>query len=192
MNVLILGPQGAGKGTQAKRIASEYGIPHIATGEILRDAMAAGTPLGLLVKPIYDAGHLVPDDLMVGLLRERLAEPDTEAGFVLDGFPRTMAQAEALDAMLREIDKDLDVVFTLQVPEGVSIERLLRRAQIEGRTDDTPESIATRLALYRSETEPLAERYRAKGNVVGIHGDRSENEVFSEIQEALEQAAART
>jgi adenylate kinase len=189
---LLLGPQGAGKGTQAKRIASEYGIPHIATGEILRSAMAEATPLGLLVKPIYDAGLLVPDDLMVGLIRERLAEPDTEAGFVLDGFPRTMAQAEALDAMLREIGKELDVVFELRVPEAVAVERLQRRAQIEGRTDDTPESIATRLALYRSETEPLVEHYRARGNVVGVHGDRSENAVFAEIQDALEQAAART
>ena len=191
MNVLILGPQGAGKGTQAKRIASEYGIPHVATGEILRRAMAEGTPLGRRVEPIYDAGLLVPDDLMVGLIRERLAEPDTEAGFVLDGFPRTMAQAEALDAMLREIGKDIDVVFVLQVPEEVSIARLLRRAQIESRTDDTPESIATRLALYRSETEPLVEHYRAKGKVVGVHGDRSENEVFAEIQQVLEQASAR-
>ena len=155
------------------------------------EKMAAGTPLGLLVEPIYDAGHLVPDELMVGLIRERLAEPDAEEGFVLDGFPRTMAQAEALDAMLREIDKDLDVVFALQVPEEVSIERLRRRAQIEGRTDDTPESIATRLGLYRSETEPLVEHYRTKGKVVGVHGDRSENEVFSEIQQVLEQAAAR-
>jgi len=191
VNVLILGPQGAGKGTQAKRIAAEYGIPHIATGEILRAAMAEETPLGLVVKPIYDAGRLVPDDLIVSLIRERLAEPDTEAGFVLDGFPRTMAQAEALDAMLREIDKDLDVVFELQVPEEVAIQRLLRRAELEGRTDDTPESIATRLALYRSETEPLVEHYRAKGKVVGVHGDRSENEVFAELQQALEQAAAR-
>jgi adenylate kinase len=191
MNVLILGPQGAGKGTQAKRIAAEYGIPHIATGEILRTAMAEETPLGLLVKPIYDAGRLVPDDLIMSLIRERLAEPDTEAGFVLDGFPRTMAQAEALDAMLREIGKEIDVVFVLHVPENVAIERLLRRAELEGRADDTPESIATRLGLYRSETEPLVEHYRAKGKVVGIHGDRSENEVFSEIQQVLEQAAQR-
>jgi adenylate kinase len=191
MNVLILGPQGAGKGTQAKRIASEYGIPHIATGDILRAAIAAETPLGRLVKPIYDAGQLVPDDLIVELIRERLGEPDTEAGFVLDGFPRTMAQAEALDAMLREIDRDLDVVFELQVPEAVAVDRLLKRAELEGRTDDTPESIATRLALYRSETEPLVEHYRAKGNVVGVHGDRTENAVFSEIQQALDQAAQR-
>jgi adenylate kinase len=191
VNVLILGPQGAGKGTQAKRIGSEYGIPHIATGDMLRVAMNAGTPLGRVVKPIYDAGRLVPDDLMVGLIRERLSEPDTDAGFVLDGFPRTMPQAEALDAMLREIDRDLDVVFVLQLPEEVAIERLLRRAQIEGRTDDTPESIATRLALYRSETAPLVEHYRTKGNVVGIHGDRTENQVFAEIQQALDQAAAR-
>jgi adenylate kinase len=192
VNVLFLGPQGAGKGTQAKRIAAEYGIPHIATGDILRSAMALGTPLGRQVKPIYDSGRLVPDDLIVGLIRERLSEPDTDRGFVLDGFPRTMAQAQALDAMLREIDRDLDVVFELQVPDDVSVERLHRRAQIEGRTDDTPESIRTRLALYHSETAPLVEHYRTKGNVVGIHGDRPVDSVFAEVQDALETAAART
>jgi adenylate kinase len=192
MNVLILGPQGAGKGTQAKRIAEEYGIPHIATGDILRAAMAAQTPLGRLVQPIYDAGQLVPDDLMVELIRERLAEPDTAAGFVLDGFPRTMAQAEALDAMLREIDRDLDVVFELQVPERVAVDRLLKRAQLEGRTDDTPESITTRLALYHTETAPLVDHYRARRNLVGIHGDRPVDAVFSEIQDALETVGARS
>jgi len=189
MNVLILGPQGAGKGTQAKRIAAEYGIPHIATGDMLRASIEGGDPLG--VQAILDRGLLVPDDVMIELIRERLSEPDAESGFVLDGFPRTMAQADALDAMLREIGKEIDVVFVLQVPEEVAIERLLRRADLEGRADDTPESIATRLGLYRSETEPLVEHYRTKGKVVGVHGDRSENEVFSEIQQVLEQAAAR-
>ena len=161
--MLLLGPQGAGKGTQAKRIAAEYGLPHIATGDILRRAMAEGTPLGLQVKPIYDSG---------------------------DGFPRTFVQAEALDAMLREIDKQLDLVLERQVPDEVAVERLTKRAALEGRPDDTPEAIRRRLALYHEETEPLVEYYRSRGNVVGIHGDRSENEVFAEIQQALEQAGA--
>jgi adenylate kinase len=190
VNILILGPQGAGKGTQAKRIAAEYGLPHIATGDILRQAMAEDTPLGRQVKPIYDSGGLVPDDLMIELIRERLSKPDAQEGFILDGFPRTFVQAEALDTMLREIDKQLDLVLELQVPDEVAIERLTRRARLEGRPDDTPEGIRRRLALYHEETEPLVEYYRARGNVVGVHGDRTENEVFAEIQQALEQAGA--
>jgi adenylate kinase len=189
LNILLLGPQGAGKGTQAQRISEAYGIPHIATGDILRRAMAEGTELGLKVKPIYDSGHLVPDELMIGLIRDRLAEDDTDAGFVLDGFPRTLAQAEALDQMLREIGKELTVVFVLQLPEPVALARLTKRAQIEGRVDDTPEGIAKRLELYRRETEPLIEWYRARSNVVTVHAERSPNEVFAEVQEALEQAA---
>ena len=188
--MLLLGPQGAGKGTQAKRIASEYGLPHIATGDILRQAMAEDTALGRQVKPIYDSGRLVPDDLMIELIRERLSKPDAQEGFVLDGFPRTFVQAEALDTMLREIDKQLDLVLELQVPDEVAIERLTRRAELERRPDDTPEGIRRRLALYHEEAEPLVEYYRSRGNVVGIHGDRSENEVFAEIQQALEQAGA--
>jgi adenylate kinase len=189
IDVLLLGPQGSGKGTQAKLISDAYGIPHIATGDILRMAMAEGTELGRRVKPIYDSGQLVPDDLMIGIIRDRLAEEDTESGFILDGFPRTLAQAEALDAMLREIAKELSVVFVLQLPEPVAIERLTKRAQLEGRVDDTPEAIHKRLELYRRETEPLVEWYRARSNVVPVHADRSVEEVFTEIQEALEQAA---
>ena len=191
MNILLLGPQGSGKGTQAKRIAAEYGIPHIATGDILREAMADGTPLGIRVKPIYDAGELVPDDLMIDLIRERLGEDDAREGFVLDGFPRTMVQSEALDAMLKEIGRELDVVFELQIPDEICIQRLLKRAAEEGRIDDTPDAIATRLRRYHEETEPLVEHYRATGNLVGIHADRPINEVFSEIQRALEQVAVR-
>jgi adenylate kinase len=189
VNILLLGPQGSGKGTQAKRISEAYGIPHIATGDMLRAAMAAGTELGRKVKPIYDSGALVPDDLMIELIRERLAQDDTEDGFVLDGFPRTLAQAEALDPMLREIGKELTVVFVLQLPDEVCIERLTKRAQLEGRVDDTPDAIAKRLELYHRETEPLVEWYRIRSNVVMIHADRSVNEVFGEIQQALEQAA---
>jgi len=191
MNILILGPQGSGKGTQAQRIAASYGVPHIATGDMLREAMAAGTALGLRVKPIYDAGELVPDELMIDLIRERLEQDDVADGFVLDGFPRTMAQAEALDAMLREIARSLTVVLFLDVPEEVCVERLSKRAVEDGRVDDTPEAIRTRLSLYRRETEPVIEHYRAQGNLVVIHGDRPVDDVFDEIQDALEQAAVR-
>jgi adenylate kinase len=191
VNVLLLGPQGSGKGTQAKRISEEYGVPHIATGDMLRATIEADTPLGRTLKPILDSGRLVSDDLMIQLIRNRLEEPDAAEGFVLDGFPRTWAQARALDAMLREIGRDLDVVFELQTSDGVSTERLLKRAREESRADDTPEVIAERLATYHRETEPLVEHYRTSGNLVGIHAARSINEVFSEIQDALEQVAVR-
>ncbi|TML35934.1 MAG: adenylate kinase [Actinobacteria bacterium] len=191
LNVLLLGPQGAGKGTQGKLISGENGIPHIATGDILRAAMAAGTELGRKVKPIYDAGGLVPDDIMIELIRERLCADDAANGFVLDGFPRTAVQAEALDEMLDEIGRPLSVVLEFQLPEEVSIERLTLRAQEEGRADDTPESIRNRLRLYHEQTEPLIEHYRARGNLVGVPANRPIEEVFEEIQRALEQVAVR-
>jgi adenylate kinase len=190
-DILLLGPQGAGKGTQGKLIADEHGIPHVATGDMLRAAMGAGTELGRQVAPIYDAGQLVPDDLMIALIRERLGADDAREGFVLDGFPRTMPQAEALEEMLREIGRDLDVVFEFQLADQVGRERMLRRAAEEGRTDDTPEAIDQRLRLYHEETEPLIEYYRARGNLVGIHADRSVQDVFREIQQTLEQVAVR-
>jgi adenylate kinase len=190
-NILLLGPQGAGKGTQGKMIAAEYGIPHVATGDMLRETIAADTELGRLVKPIYDAGQLVPDDLMIDLIRERLGEEDAQRGFVLDGFPRTMAQAEALEEMLREIGRELDVVLEFQLDDEVGRDRMLKRAAEEGRVDDTPEAIDRRLRLYHEQTEPLVEYYRSRGNLVGIHADRSIEAVFAEIQQALEQAAVR-
>jgi adenylate kinase len=190
-DILLLGPQGSGKGTQGKLIAAEYGIPHVATGDILRAAIAAETELGQKVKPIYDAGQLVPDDLMIDLIRERLGEDDARVGFVLDGFPRTMRQAEALDEMLREVDHDLDVVFELQLPDEVGRQRMLKRAAEEGRADDTPEAIDKRLRIYHEETYPLVEYYRSRGHLVGIHADQTIPAVFAEIQSALEQVAVR-
>jgi adenylate kinase len=191
LDILLLGPQGAGKGTQGKLVAADYGIPHIATGDMLRAAIAADSDLGRRVRPIYDAGQLVPDDLMVELIRERLAHEDAQQGFVLDGFPRTMAQAEALDEMLREIGRELDVVLGFQLEDEVGRERMLKRAAEEGRTDDTPDAIERRLRLYHEETEPLVEYYRSRGNLVGIHADRPVPDVFAEIQRALEQVAVR-
>jgi adenylate kinase len=190
LNVLLLGPQGAGKGTQAKRISGEYEIPHIASGEILRDEMRAGTKLGERVREVYDRGDLVSDDLMIELIRNRLEQPDTGGGFILDGFPRTTVQAEALDTMFSDIGRSFSLAFALQIPDEVAFERLRRRAEVEGRADDTDEGIRRRLENYHRETEPLIEYYRTRGNLVPVRGDRTENEVFADIQAALEQVPA--
>jgi adenylate kinase len=191
VDVLLLGPQGSGKGTQAKRIAAEIGIPHISTGDMFREAVAAGTDLGRRVDEIMAKGLLVPDDVTVALIRERLSQDDAQAGFVLDGFPRTSAQAEALDAMLDEEGRRLDVVFELRVSDDVARERLLKRAGLEGRADDTPEAIDRRLAIYHEQTLPISEHYRVQGILVGIHGERTPAEVFAEIRQALDAVEAR-
>ena len=158
---------------------------------MLRAAIQDETELGRRVKPILESGQLVPDDLMIDLIRERLAQTDAADGFILDGFPRTTPQADALDAMLDEIGRGLSVVFEFQLPDDAARKRLLRRAELEGRADDAPETIDKRLALYHEQTEPLVGHYRLRGNLVGIHGDRSIDEVFAEVQEALEQVASR-
>jgi adenylate kinase len=186
VNILLLGPQGSGKGTQAKRIAEEYGIPEVATGEMFRAAIAAGMELGRQVEPILARGELVPDDLTIALIRERLAERDAQKGFILDGFPRNLAQAEALDSLLAEIDRPLSIVFEFQISDEECVLRLTKRAVVEGRPDDTPEAIAKRLQIYHEQTEPVIQHYLATGKVVGLHADGSEDEVFAEIQEALE------
>jgi adenylate kinase len=191
LNILIFGPQGSGKGTQAARIASEYGIPHIATGDMFRAAIEAGTPLGKEVEPILASGTLVPDELTIRLIRDRLSQEDAREGFVMDGFPRNTRQAEALDDLLAELGRPLDLVLDLQVPDGVCLGRLVRRAKEEGRTDDSPEVIAKRLEIFHRETEPLIGYYLPRGIVVGLHADRSRDEVWAEIVEALERVAAR-
>ena len=190
LDVLLLGPQGAGKGTQAKRAAAEYDIPHVSTGDMFRAAIAAETELGKRVKSILDAGELVPDELTVALVRERLSREDARNGFILDGFPRNLTQAAALDAMLEEIGRDLAIVLELRLDDETAMERLLGRAREENRPDDTPEVVRRRLEIYHRETEPLVDYYLASGKVVGIHGDRSVDEVFAEIQDALELAKA--
>ena len=186
MNLLVIGPQGSGKGTQAARLSDAHGIPHVSTGEMFRAAIAAGTELGRRVEPILAAGQLVPDDLTVDVIRERLAEPDAERGFVLDGFPRNLAQAEALDAMLDDIGRGLDAVLFFDLAEEIAVERLRVRAREEGREDDTPEGIARRLAIYHEQTEPVVERYRATGKLVPLHAERAIEQVATEIAEALE------
>jgi len=187
MNILVLGPQGSGKGTQAQRIKAMYGIPHIATGDMIREIRELPTDLGREVRAVYDRGDLVSDELMIRLIRDRLSRGDTLGGFVLDGFPRTMPQAEALDELLRDLGRDVDVVFDFQVPDReVLLQRMLARAAAEGRSDDTPEAIGRRLELYDQETAPLVEYYRThQANVVGVHADRTVEEVFREIEDAL-------
>lgn len=193
MNVLLLGPQGSGKGTQAKLIAKTYGIPQVATGDMARELKELDTPLGHEVKEIYDRGELLSDDLIVRMIRDRLSRGDTIPGFILDGFPRNLAQAESLDALLEEVGRRLDVVFEFQIGDReVLMERIAIRAVEEGRTDDTPDAIRKRLEIYDRETAPLVEHYRAKhANVVGIHADQPVDDVFAEVREALEQVAAR-
>jgi adenylate kinase len=182
VRALILGPQGSGKGTQAKLIAASHDVPHVATGDILRAAVAEGTELGVQVHPILQRGDLVPDGLMIELIRECLANED---GFVLDGFPRTLPQAEALDALLDEIGKPLDAVLLLEVSDDVALERMLGRRVDEGRTDDSLEVIRNRLRLYHELTEPVVERYRAQGLLVAVDGERSVEEVAETIEDAL-------
>jgi adenylate kinase len=193
MNILVLGPQGSGKGTQARRIKATYGIPHIATGDMLREMKELPTDLGRELKEVMDRGDLVNDELMVRLIRDRLSRGDTLGGFVLDGFPRTMPQAEALDELLHELGRELDVVFDFQVPDrDVLLQRLLGRAEQESRSDDTPEAIQRRLELYDLETAPLVEYYRThQANVVGIHADRTVDDVFHEIRDTLDSLEAR-
>jgi adenylate kinase len=164
-----------------------YGIPHIATGDMIREMKELPNEVGRELKAVYDRGDLVSDDLMIRLIRARLSRGDTMHGFVLDGFPRTLPQAEALYELLHELGRDLDVVFDFQVPDrDVLLERLLGRAAAEGRSDDTPEAIERLLELYERETAPLVEYYRShQANVVGVHADRSKDEVFREIDDAL-------
>jgi len=188
MRIVMLGAPGSGKGTQAQRIAAAYAVPHIATGDMFRAAVAAGSEVGAQVGPILERGDLVPDDLTIELIRERLAEED---GFVLDGFPRTVPQAEALDAMLEEIGKPLDAVILLQVSDEVATERLRERAVKEGRADDSPEAIANRLRQYHELTELVVDRYQQAGIEVIVDGEQTMDAVFAAIQDALEGVIAR-
>ena len=180
-----MGPQGAGKGTQAKRFSDEYELPHISTGDMFRAASAAKTELGQQVEGILARGELVPDAITVQMIRERLSEPDAAKGFALDGFPRNLAQAEALDEMLGDIGRKLDAILFFDLPDDVATERMLKRAADENRADDTPEVIARRLEIYHQQTEPIVEHYRATGKLVPLHAERSIEDVWAEIDAAL-------
>jgi adenylate kinase len=190
LDILILGPPGAGKGTQAELIAAETGVPHINTGDMYRAAVAAGSELGAKVKPYMEAGELVPDDLTIEVVRERLSQPDTMDGFALDGFPRTLPQAVALDSILGDTDREITVVLDFHLSEKLAEQRLLKRALEQGRDDDTPEIIHRRMETMRIPEE-LVEFYRARGLLVGIHAERSIEDVFAEVQQVLQAAAAR-
>jgi adenylate kinase len=187
VNLLVFGPQGSGKGTQAKRISAEFGIPHVSTGDMFRAAIAQRTDLGLTVEPLLANGILVPDDVTIALIRARLGEPDAAGGFVLDGFPRNLAQAEALDALLADIGHGLDAILFFDISDEVAMKRALGRARDENRDDDTHDVITRRLATYHAETEPVVEHYRATGKLVPLHGERTIDEVWTEVSNALQQ-----
>jgi adenylate kinase len=178
--LVFLGPPGAGKGTQAQRLAAGAGIPHLSTGDMLRKAVAEGTPVGRQAKPILDAGKLVPDDVMWGVVAERLERPDCRAGFLLDGFPRTVAQAATLDAKLASDKTPLTCAISLDVPEAELVKRMLAR----GRADDTPETVRTRLQVYERQTAPLKDWFASRGLLREIDGTGAPDEVYERVRAA--------
>lgn len=213
MNIVFLGPPGAGKGTQAKILVERYGIPQISTGDMLREHRAKGTELGKKAQEYMDKGQLVPDEIILGMVRERLSQPDCEKGFILDGFPRTVAQAEALDQLLAEMGKKLDFVLALVVPDELLVERLTGRRtckncgmmyhikykppKVEGkcdvcggelyqRPDDNEETVRSRLKVYHESTAPLIEYYKNKGLLKEIDGSKSIEEITQQIIQILE------
>lgn len=191
MRLIILGPPGAGKGTQAARIAETFAIPAISTGDIFRANIKDETPLGLQVKEVLASGGYVTDEITNAIVRDRLFEDDAEKGFLLDGYPRTAAQVDALDAILAEHGHTLEVVLELTVDEDAVVARLLKRAEIEGRDDDSETVIRERQAIYRRETAPLTDIYSERGLLVQVDGMGSVDEVFTRISSALE-GVART
>lgn len=185
MRLIILGPPGAGKGTQATQIAEHYGIPAISTGDIFRANIKNETELGLQVKEILASGGYVSDDITNAIVEARLAEDDAAGGFLLDGYPRTTAQVTALDAMLAKADHSIDKVLELVVDDEVVVQRLLKRAELEGRADDTEEVIRERMALYHRETKPLSDAYAERGLLVTVDGEGEVDEVAERIVAAL-------
>ena len=184
MRAIFLGPPGSGKGTQAKLLAHRMGVPTISTGDMLREAVRLETPLGRRARAIMEAGELVPDDVVIGLIRERISLPDARGGFLLDGFPRTIAQAAALDRLLEGNGEALDAVINLLVPEATLVERIVGRAALEGRSDDRPETVRERLRVYRDKTAPLVDLYGARGIRIDVDGSGSIEEVSGRIDRA--------
>lgn len=206
MNIVLLGAPGAGKGTQAAKLVEEFGTPHISTGDMLRAAVKAGTPLGKKAKSYMDAGDLVPDDVIIGLVTERLQDADTEKGFILDGFPRTSAQAVALDAELSKLDRPLDAALLVDVDPEVIVKRLTSRrmcrdcnyigtasdatcpkcgGEMYQRDDDNEATVRNRLDVYEKSTAPLIDYYRGCDLLVSIDGDRDPNVVYEDVKQAL-------
>jgi adenylate kinase len=186
MRLLIMGPPGAGKGTQATAVAAHFGIPAISTGDIFRANVAQGTPLGVEAERYMKAGEYVPDEVTNNMVRNRISDADAQGGFLLDGYPRTVAQVEELDSMIAATGHRLDAVLCLTVDKEAVVERLLKRAAIEGRADDTEDVIRRRLEVYAEETEPLIEVYAARGLVVEVDGMGDIDEVQQRIFAALD------
>lgn len=191
MRLIFLGPPGAGKGTQATRIVAKHGIPQLSTGDMLRAAVAAGTPIGVKAKAVMDAGGLVSDEIVIGIVADRIEEPDAKKGFILDGFPRTLAQAEALDAMLASKGLKLDTVLELKVDQAKLVDRIVKRAEEARaagqpvRKDDDPEVFKTRLEAYNRDTAVVAPYYAARGQVIDIDGMQPIDHVTAAIEKAL-------
>lgn len=190
MRMIFMGPPGAGKGTQASVVATRYGIPAISTGDIFRANVSEGTPLGIEAKRFMDAGEYVPDSVTNEMVRNRIAEPDAGPGFLLDGYPRTLAQVEELDGMLAASDDSLDAVVVLTVDAEELVQRLLKRAETSGRSDDTEEVIRHRQDVYVEQTAPLIEVYRERGLLLEVDGLGEVDEVSSRILAALESRGA--
>lgn len=185
MRLVLLGAPGSGKGTQATRLREHLQVPHISTGELLRAAVKAGTPLGLQAKAVMEAGSLVSDEIVLGMLEERLTAGDTGNGFILDGYPRNLAQANALDALLKKLAQPVDIAVQLDVDTELLIGRLAGRAQAEGRADDSPEAVRNRLTVYNDATAPVVDFYRNSGRLACVDGVGGMDEVFSRILSTL-------
>jgi adenylate kinase len=188
MRLVLLGAPGSGKGTQAARLKSHLQVPHISTGDLLRAEVAAGSALGLQAKEVMARGDLVSDEILLGMLEERFSRADTRNGFILDGYPRNLAQAAALDELLTRIGQPMDVALQLQVDNEKLIDRLAGRAKAEGRADDHPDSVRKRLAVYDQQTAPVIEFYRQHGQLTVVDGVGSLDEVFERILEAISPA----
>jgi adenylate kinase len=185
MRLVLLGAPGSGKGTQAAKLKQHLQVPHISTGDLLRAEVAAGTPLGLEAKEIMARGDLVSDEILLGMLEERFSRPDTANGFILDGYPRNLAQAAALDKLLQRIRQPMDFALQLDVDNELLIERIAGRAKAEGRDDDNPDSVRKRLQVYDQQTAPVIEFYRQHGQLTVVDGVGTLDEVFNRIIEAI-------
>lgn len=183
--IVLLGPPGAGKGTQAATLIDSMGIPHISTGDMLRAAVKAGTPVGLKAKAVMDSGQLVSDEIVIGIAGERLSEDDAKKGFLLDGFPRTLSQADALETLLSDMGVELDCCLALTVDNEAVVQRLIKRGEIENRADDNETTIRDRMRVYDEETAPLLEFYRSRDRLIEVDGMGTIEEVGERIREAL-------
>jgi adenylate kinase len=185
MDILLLGPPGAGKGTQGALLAKDLGIPKFATGDLLRDAVKLGTPLGLKARAVMEAGQLVSDDIILGVVRDELAKPASARGVILDGVVRTIAQAEGVNRILADLGREVDHVLFFDVTDEEIMDRLARRRGLEGRADDDPAAVAVRLAAYREQTAPVLDWYQARGGVVRVPAIGTVEDIAQRVREAV-------